>query len=153
VHGLVLVAVGLPWYRLYPGRRAAAVLAFTQGNVGVGAALRVWPGWGFGGRQAYAVMRDWGFTARRGRFPRLGGDDAEAAVATIRTPVLAISVDHDQYTPSPTTDHLVAKMTAAPVERVHLTTAEAGARLDHFAWVRASAPIARRVAALAAAPT
>jgi predicted alpha/beta hydrolase len=152
VDGLVLVAVGLPWYRLYPGRRAAAVLAFTQGIVGTAAALRVWPGWGFGGRQAYGVMRDWGFTARHGRFPRFGGRDVESALTTIRTPVLAVSVDHDQYTPAPTTDHLVAKLRAAPVERVHLTTAEAGAPLDHFAWVRASAPIARRVAAFAAAP-
>jgi predicted alpha/beta hydrolase len=155
VHGLVLVAVGLPWYRLYPGRRAATVLAFTQGIVGVAAALRYWPGWGFGGRQAYGVMRDWGYTARHGRFPRLGarsGPDVEAALATIRTPVLAVSVDHDQFTPAPTTDHLVAKLRAAPVERIHLTTAEASAPLDHFAWVRASAPIARRVAAFAAAP-
>jgi predicted alpha/beta hydrolase len=101
-------------------------------------------------------MRDWGYTARHGRFPRLDGfdgPDVNAAVATIRTPVLAISVDHDQFTPAPTTDHLVAKLRAAPVERVHLTAAEAGAPLDHFAWVRASAPIARRVAAFAAAPT
>jgi predicted alpha/beta hydrolase len=150
VLGLVLVAVGLPWYRLYPGGRSATVLAFTQGIVGAAAALRVWPGWGFGGRQSYGVMRDWGFTARHGRFPRIGGADAESALGTIRTPVLAISVDHDQYTPAPTTDHLVAKMSAAPVERVHVTSAEAGAPLDHFAWVRASAPIARRVAAFAA---
>jgi predicted alpha/beta hydrolase len=152
VAGLVLVAVGLPWYRLYPGARAATVLAFTQGIVGTAAALRMWPGWGFGGRQAYGVMRDWGYTARHGRFPRMAGADAEAAVATMRTPVLAVSVDHDQFTPAPTTDHLCAKMTAAPVRRVHLTTAEAGARLDHFAWVRASAPIARRVADFAASP-
>jgi predicted alpha/beta hydrolase len=150
VHGLVLVAVGLPYYRLYPGRRSATVLAFTQGIVGVAGALRVWPGWGFGGRQAYGVMRDWGHTARHGRFPRLDGVDAEAAIATMRTPVLAISVDHDQFTPAPTTDHLCDKMRAAPVERVHLTDADAGAPLDHFAWVRAATPVARLAAGFAA---
>jgi predicted alpha/beta hydrolase len=152
VHGLVLVAVGLPWYRLYPGRRSATVLAFTQGIVGVAATVRVWPGWGFGGRQAYGVMRDWGYTARHGRFPRLDGSDAEAAIATMRTPVLAISVDHDQFTPASTTDHLCAKMRAAPVERVHLTAADAGGPLDHFAWVRAATPVARLAAEFAAAP-
>jgi hypothetical protein len=31
-----------------------------------------------------------------------------------------------------------------------VTTAEAGAPLDHFAWVRASAPIVERIAAFAA---
>lgn len=145
VDGLVLVAVGLPWYRLYPGPRAATVAAFTQGIVGVAAALRVWPGWGFGGRQAYGVIRDWGYTARHGRFPRLDGVDAEAALATVRTPVLAISVDHDQYTPAPTTDHLCAKLLSAPVRRVHLSAVR-----DHFAWVRASGPVVAEVARFAA---
>ena len=151
VHGLALIAVGLPWYRLYPGRRSATVLAYTQSIVAMSTAMRVWPGWTFGGRQARGVIRDWGYTARRGRFPKVRGVDAEAAVAAMRTPVLAISVEHDQYTPAATVDHLCAKLTAAPVERVHLTAAEAGAPVDHFTWVRASAPIAARVARFAAA--
>jgi hypothetical protein len=50
-------------------------------------------------------------------------------------------------------DHLCAKLTAAPVQRVYLTSAEAGAPLDHFRWVRAGAAIAARVAAFAAGPS
>jgi predicted alpha/beta hydrolase len=135
VSGLVLVAVGLPWYRLYPGTRSAGVLAMTQGIAVTSAALRVWPGWGFGGRQARGVIRDWAYTARHGRFP----DDS---LAGVRTPVLAISVDGDRYTPAATTDHLCAMLSGAPVERVH----ESGETLDHFAWVRASGSIPSRVA-------
>jgi predicted alpha/beta hydrolase len=150
VDGLVLVAVGIPWWRRYPGRRGWGVLPYTQA---IGAATRllgVWPGWGFGGRQARGVIRDWAYTARTGRFPLLDGVDAEAAVARIRTPVLAVSVDDDQYTPHETMDHLCGKLATAPVTRHRYTVAEAGAPLDHFTWVRAASPVADRVAAFAA---
>ena len=152
VDGLALVAVGLPWYRSYPGARRLGVLGFTQGIVAVTATLRVWPGWGFGGRQSAGVIRDWGFTARHGRFPVIQGVDVEAALRRVRTPVLGISVDDDRFTPAPTLDHLCAKLTAAPVERVHVSTAEAGTPLDHFAWVRAAEPVASRVAAFLGKP-
>ncbi|AVT39451.1 alpha/beta fold hydrolase [Plantactinospora sp. BB1] len=145
VDGLALVAVGLPYWRAYPDRRLA-MLAGTQLIHGCAAALGSWPGWGFGGRQARGVIRDWAYTARTGRFPRLDGVDVEAAVREVRTPVLAVSVDHDQYTPHGTVDYLCDKLVAAPVRRTRYTLAESGTRLDHFTWVRASAPVAARVA-------
>lgn len=152
VDGLVLVAVGLPYWRCYPSAaRRTAVLGYTQAIAATSAVLGVWPGWTFGGRQARGVIRDWAYTARRGRFPRLSGVDIEAALAAVRTPVLAVSVDHDRYTPPATTDHLVAKLTAAPVERRHYTATEAGGRLDHFAWVRRGARLAAVVRAFAGA--
>lgn len=150
VDGLALLAVGVPYWRSYPGPRRYGVLPYTQGIAATAAALGVWPGWGFGGRQARGVIRDWAYTARTGRFPRLNGTDTEAAVRAVRTPVLAVSVDDDQYTPHATLDHLCAKLAAAPVTRERYTVAEAGAPLDHFTWVRASAPLAARVAAFAA---
>jgi predicted alpha/beta hydrolase len=149
VDGLALVAVGLPWYRSYPGRHGIGVLAFTQAIAAVSAVLGVWPGWGFGGRQARGVIRDWGYTARHGTFPAIDGTDMEAALARMVTPVLAISVDDDQYTPPATLDQLCAKMSAAPVQRAHLTAIEAGARIDHVKWVRASSTVAARVSAFA----
>ncbi|AVT33772.1 alpha/beta hydrolase [Plantactinospora sp. BC1] len=145
VDGLALVAVGLPYWRAYPDRRLA-MLAGTQLIHGCAAVLGSWPGWGFGGRQARGVIRDWAYTARTGRFPRLDGVDVEAAVREVRTPVLAVSVDHDQYTPHGTVDYLCDKLVAAPVRRTRYTLAESGTRLDHFTWVRASAPVAARVA-------
>lgn len=153
VDGLVLVAVGLPYWRHYPGRRRFGVLPYTQGIVATSALLGVWPGWGFGGRQARGVIRDWGQTARTGRFPRINGVDADTAVGRIRTPVLAISVDNDQFTPHETLDRLCEKLGAAPVQRERYTAAQAGGRLDHFVWVRASAPMAARIADFAAPPT
>lgn len=150
VHGLALVAVGLPWYRAYPRPRSVGVLGYTQWINAVSAAAGVWPGWGFGGRQARGVIRDWAYTARHGRFPLLRGMDPEAALRRVRTPILAISVEHDQFTPPATLDALCAKMPDAPLERVHLSVEETGPGIDHFTWVKSPLPIATRVAAMAA---
>ncbi|MFG1888001.1 alpha/beta fold hydrolase [Micromonospora sp. NPDC049051] len=150
VDGLALVAVGVPWWRSFPGLRGYGVLPYTQTIAATARLLGVWPGWGFGGRQARGVIRDWAYTARTGRFPDLDGVDAEAAVRALRTPVLAVSVDDDQYTPHPTVDHLCAKLSAAPVVRERYTPAQSGTRMDHFTWVRASGPLAARVADFAA---
>jgi predicted alpha/beta hydrolase len=143
VDGLALVATGLPYFRAYPRGMRARVLRLTQGVGALTALLRVWPGWGFGGRQARGVILDWGYTARHGRYPRLRGWDAEAALRSVRTPVLAITVEGDTYTPADTTDHLVAKLAAAPVTR------EVWPGGDHFRWVRESGGIAGRIAAFA----
>lgn len=150
VDGLALVAVGLPCWRSYTGARRYGVLPYTQGINAASALLGFWPGWGFGGRQARGVIRDWAYTARTGRFPLIEGVDAEAAVGALRTPVLAVSVDDDQYTPHETVDHLCGKLTATTVVRQRYTAAQAGASLDHFTWVRAAEPLAAQVAAFAA---
>ncbi|MBX7268100.1 alpha/beta fold hydrolase [Micromonospora sp. Llam7] len=149
VDGLALVAVGIPYWRDFAAPRRYGVLPYTQGIAATARLLGVWPGWGFGGRQARGVIRDWAHTARTGRFPHLDGVDAEAAVGRIRTPVLAVSVDDDQYTPHPTLDRLCAKLTAARIERERLASPR-GATLDHFTWVRAADPLAARVAGFAA---
>ena len=147
VDGLALVAVGLPYWRHYPGRRRVGLLAMTQSIALTSAVLRVWPGWGFGGRQAAGVMRDWAHTARVGRYPRVAGVDTEGALGRLRTPVLSVDIEGDRLTPASTVDHLVGKMTAAPVTRACYTTAEAGAPLDHFAWAKNGAPLAARIGA------
>jgi predicted alpha/beta hydrolase len=146
VDGLVLVAVGLPYWRAYR-RGGAAVLAYTQGINAVSTVLRVWPGWTFGGRQARGVIGDWAASARTGRY-RL---DVEAALPTVKTPVLAISFDGDRFTPHGTLDHLLAKVPAAPVTRERLRLPVVDGRPVHFAWVRESGPVAARIASFVAA--
>src|SRR5262249_12479992 len=82
----------------------------------------VWPGWGFGGRQAAGVIRDWAATSRSGRYPRLGGVDVDAALAGVDTPVLAIDVEGDDLTPAGTMDYFAGKLGAAT--RAHYSTAD-----------------------------
>lgn len=146
VDGLALLAVGLPYWRCYPGRRGPGTLAFTQTLAVTSTVLGVWPGWGFGGRQSRAVIRGWAHTARTGRYPVLAGVDMEAALRGVRLPVLAVDMETDQYTPAPTVEHLTAKLPAATVTRQHYSAAEAGAPIDHFTWARNGTPLAGRVA-------
>ena len=150
VDGVVLVATGLPCVRVYPPRQILRVLWLTQSVSLAAELLGVWPGWGFGGRQARGVIRDWGYTSRHGRFPTLAGWDAEAALRSVATPVLAISVEGDDYTPPATTRQLISKIPAAPVTMETYTAAAAGGPVDHFRWVRSSAALATRIAAFAA---
>ncbi|HEY3007003.1 MAG TPA: alpha/beta fold hydrolase [Micromonosporaceae bacterium] len=151
VAGVGLVAVGLPYWRQYRWSRRG-VLPYSQAIAGVATVMGYWPGWTFGGRQARGVIRDWAHTARTGSYPSLAGADAETALRRVTTPVLAISVEGDQYTPASTVDHLTAKLAAARVVREHYTAAQAGAPLGHFAWVRAGGPLADRIAAFARRP-
>jgi predicted alpha/beta hydrolase len=142
VDGLILIAVGLPYWRLY-GRQKLGVYGFTQGINAVSKLLGVWPGWRFGGRQARGVIKDWAYTGRHGRFPASVG--AEEKLSAINLPVLAISVEGDQYTPRGTMDFLVSKLESAKVRREHLTRAAAGTGIDHFKWVRAGGPLAEMI--------
>lgn len=144
VDGLVLVATGTPYWRLFPGPRRVGVWAMARALPATAAVCGVWPGWGFGGRQARGVIRDWAYSARTGRLPRLAGRDLEASLGLVSTPVLAVSFERDQYTPAPVLDVVVARLTA-PVHREHY---DGG--VDHFQWARSDAtPVADRVAAFA----
>lgn len=144
VDGAVLVASGLPYWRLF-GWQGPFVWAFAEFLNGVSAVAGVWPGWAFGGRQARGVIRDWASTARHGRFAaRL---DAVAGLDKVTAPILAISVDSDQYTPSVTTGRLLSRVPNAAVTRRHVSHAEAGIRLDHFTWVKAPQAVVDHVTA------
>lgn len=145
VSGVVLIAAGIPYWRAYPGRHRYRVFAMIQGIGAASAVLGVWPGWGFGGRQAGRVMTDWARTSRAGDYRGLPG--ADEALAKLDVPVLAISFEGDSLVPAPVVDHYVAPLRAAPVERVHLSAADLGGPTDHFKWTRVSAPVVARVAA------
>ncbi|MBB5113239.1 putative alpha/beta hydrolase [Micromonospora echinospora] len=145
ISGMVVVAAGLAYWRSYPPVRGLLTLAQTQVVAGAASLLGVWPGWGFGGRQTRGVIHDWAYTARHGRYPRLTGSDPESALASLRVPVLAVSVAGDNYVPESSLDHLCRKLVSAPVERLHLSAAT-GATVNHFAWARTENSLAGRVA-------
>ena len=140
VAGIALVAAAVPYWRAYR-RQGPAILAYTQWIAAVTGLLRIWPGWSFGGRQARGVMFDWARSARTGRFPRVRGVDADAALAGLAIPVLAISIDRDIYTPHAAVDHTVGKLRAAAVRRERIARIKAEGRPAHFAWVHAPKPV------------
>lgn len=140
VDGLVLVASGLPYWRHYRGIRRWGLRPWAGGLRLVTAAVGMWPGWGFGGRQSRGVIRDWARTVRTNDFPPLPGVDLPAALAAVTTPTLGISLADDDYTPAATVDDLVGRLPAAPVRREHLPTG------GHFHWARTARPVADLVA-------
>ncbi|WP_225854496.1 alpha/beta fold hydrolase [Micromonospora sp. ALFpr18c] len=97
VHGLVLVAVGIPYWRAYPGLRGVGVLPYTQGIAATAALLGVWPGWGL--RRPAGARGHPGLGAHRPDRPipparrhghrsgGAGGTDADAGGQRRRRPV------------------------------------------------------------------
>lgn len=144
VRSAAIIASGLPYHALY-GRRRFALYGIASGMTMASAALGHWPGYGFAGRQPRRLIRDWAHTVRTGRFPDLDGRDSEAALAELKLPVLAITVQGDPLTPPVTSRHLTDKLTAAELDALHYEHQEAGARLDHFTWVRHSGPLPQRI--------
>lgn len=146
VHGVVLVAAGSVWFRSFRGVPAFRTLIGTQVVSVLSRLLGFWPGdrLGFGGRQPRGVMRDWARQARSGQYVLSGATtDYEAALRTLRSPVLAVSVEGDHLAPQSAVDHLSGKAVQAVRTRRHYTRADSGAdKLGHFAWVRSGHQLA-----------
>lgn len=134
VHGLCLVACGLPYHALY-GWRSPFLYGMATSMTLFASVRGHWPGYGFAGRQARGIIRDWAHTVHHGRFvdPAL-----DAGLAGVKIPLLAVTVDGDQYTPPATITRLTDKFTAAEATRFHYSHSAAGSRLDHFRWARHS---------------
>jgi 1-acyl-sn-glycerol-3-phosphate acyltransferase len=137
---VVLAASGSAGYRVFPGWRRWAALAGSQAIRLTGRVLGYWPGdrLGFGGPQPAAVMRDWSYTVRTGRYRAATGSfDYETALRDYRGEVLAIGVEHDVLAPRTATQALLAKAPAARVTRRNYTASGGTARPGaHFTWVK-----------------
>ena len=153
VDGITLVASCLPYWRNYPTWTGWVVLPVTLTIHALTRVLGFWPGWAFGGRQSRGVVRDWAHSVRTGRFPALAGVDPMPALARLDVPVVYVSVDNDRLAPHELVDTSGELLSTASVRRERYTAAEAGGTVDHFRWTRASAPLARRIAAFTAEVT
>jgi predicted alpha/beta hydrolase len=137
--GIALVASSTPHWRTW----APWILPLSQVFAAVGAVLGHFPGQHvrFAGRESRGLIRDWARLARTGRFPA-----GEEGLASVRHPVLAISVERDWLGPARSVDALVEKVPAADVERDHLDVDG----IDHFKWARRPEVVVPRIVAWAA---
>jgi predicted alpha/beta hydrolase len=146
VRGVALIASGAVNYRVYPGRlrRYYYNLLGPQSIAVLSTLLGYWPGerFGFGGRQATGLMRDWARQSRTARWRLSGSDfDYDAALARMSTPMLTVTVDNDSLAPKQAMDDLAGSTNAPRTER-HYSEANAAARLDHFKWARNAGELA-----------
>lgn len=149
--GLLVVASGVPHWRLFPSLRHRAVVG------GFGAALPAlthavghYPGHrlGFAGREAGQLMRDWAGTVRRGHYGDLRGlpDDLPRRIAAVEAPMLGLRYARDWLVPEASLDALLRATASRDVEYATLDDAATGTRADHFAWMRTPEATASRVA-------
>lgn len=145
----VLVASGPPYFRAWTGVARLRLLALTQMSSVVAGVLGHYPGeaLGFGGREARTLIAQWARAARTGRYV-FDGLDGDAAIARVRTPLLAIRVEGDDLAPERAIEHTLAKATAARIGRGLHPLAEQDPKVranPHNRWPRSPAPIAREV--------
>ena len=144
--GLVLVASGAPYWRMF--RHRLGVLAAYVLAPLLGAVCGHVPGRqiGFGGREARGVIGDWARSGRSGRYRVRGLDfDFERALAATNEPVFAHRLADDWLGPAASLDWLLGKMPRAPREVVVHGSAELGTAADHFGWMKQPEAIARRI--------
>ncbi|MDJ0720896.1 MAG: alpha/beta fold hydrolase [Desulfobacterales bacterium] len=150
VEGLVLVASCSVFYQGWPFPANLGIWLGTLSARVLSALLGYFPGRriGFGGTAARTVIRDWARNARTGRYDLTHSPhDFEARLKQLRRPVLAVSIAGDGFAPPRALDNLCRKFPGAPLVRWHVRPGElAPDGMDHFGWVRHSAPIAERVA-------
>jgi predicted alpha/beta hydrolase len=131
---LVTVAAQSGWWGHWPARNRLAYAALWHLVMpGVARAVGYVPGWmGIGEDLPGGVARQWAAWCRRREY--LGDWSGHAA---FRAPILSLSFSDDAYAPPAAVDALHRRYASAPVERRHVTPAEAGARrIGHFGFFR-----------------
>jgi len=94
---------------------------------------------GFGGREARTVMRDWCRNARNGKYIVTHSDfDYDSALQQLKKPLLAISVEGDNFAPYKAVQNLYGKLHPdSPITHLVITKKESGIdKLNHFSWAR-----------------
>ncbi len=138
--GLVLVASCSVHHRRWPFPASAAVLLFQQVAHLSARLLGHFPGrrFGFGGREARRLMRDWSHQGRTGRYEPAGSrHEYEALLGRLDLPVLSLVFTDDPYCPRGAAEGLLEKMPAARTRFLHLSPRELGvSEIGHFAWVK-----------------
>lgn len=145
IAGVVLIASGCPYFRMWPGLAGLRILLSTQLGALVAAVLGHFPGKtvGFADREARTEIRDWARCSRTGRY-RFADLDGDAAIARVVQPVLAIPLVGDQLTPRAAMAHTVDKAPHAQVEWWEWR--DPAGPLDHNRWPRTPDVPAQRIA-------
>jgi predicted alpha/beta hydrolase len=153
VSRVALVAAGSPFHRAYPRPLGdLGVLSFSWVARAASEAFGYFPGkrFGFGGREARTIMREWSRLVRHGSFKLdawSGSEAPESALRRARARILAVEVKGDSFTPKASIDALVAKVPAMNVERATVPGRGRNGRATHHAWARKPADVAAHVVA------
>ena len=135
LRGVALVAAGTPWWRCWPGFAGLRIRVMTSAFGLIARTVGYFPGpsLGFGGREAKTFMTEWSTVGRTGRFAS-GDWSGEPHFARPGPPILAISVEGDDFAPAEAVDSLVGKVAHREVTRIHWSNPPKG--MNHTRWAR-----------------
>jgi predicted alpha/beta hydrolase len=154
VEGVVLVATGLPHWKLYRGRMRWGVRAFAAALPALTAAVGHFPGRAlrFAGREARGVMLDWRHSAVEGKYVARGlATDLDLALANLALPACAIALEQDALAPVESLRGLLAKMPKLDATLQSLGAQTLGTTPDHFGWMKRPDAIVATIASWAEA--
>lgn len=147
--GLILVAANAVYYKGWTGKQRYANLMGYYVFSLMSRILGYFPGHkvGFGGKAAKTQMIDWSHVGKKGWYQLVGDNlDYDAALNTLKMPVLAVYIEGDWMSPKAAMTHLYQKFnTAAPITNFTLTSAATGIKLNHFNWVKNSKNIVQAI--------
>lgn len=148
ITGMVFVACAIPYYQNWSGRRRTWIRLATVVVPIWGFVLGCVPGdrFGFGGKEARTLMRDWAHNARTARYELTGSDvDYESALAELPVDLVTVNIDGDDMAPPNAVDFIFQKLPSAHGVRVEAKLAESrpGA---HVRWARDADDVVRAVA-------
>ncbi|RFF28171.1 MULTISPECIES: alpha/beta fold hydrolase [unclassified Wenzhouxiangella] len=137
--GLVIVAGGSPYWRVFPWPMKAVMMATMFAFPFLGSLFGYYPGKriGFAGNEARDVMADWARSARSGQYRPAGMDmDLEAALQALELPVLALDMADDWFVPPGSLEWLVGKLTGCDVSKRVIEAKGDAQKADHYAWMK-----------------
>lgn len=140
VHGLVLIASSVPYFRTYPSLQAVQIYfgsyLFQLTALGMG----YLPGklFGFGHREAKTLIDEWSTLARTNRF-KIKGDafEYDRALCRVDCPILSICFKGDKMAPLQAVRSTMAKFKSGNLELLYLDS-DAFKFVNHFNWVKKS---------------
>ena len=146
--GLVLIAGGAPYVRVFPWPLRLALNFIFRTIPPMAHAVGYYPGkrLGFAGTEARWVMRDWARTGLTGSYdlPSLAPGQ-EARLAELAVPVLAVRMSEDWFVPPESLESLLFRLRHGRIDRMVIDPGQQGAPTDHFRWLKSPGATASAV--------
>ena len=146
IDGIFSIASCLVHYRGWDGWKAQRVRLAGHLFYPLSKLLGFFPGHiiGFGGKEARTIMYDWCYNLLYGSYRPAGSlFDYEAALRRAQLPILALSLEGDDFAPQRAVQNLCDKFASnTAVSHRHLSASQTGlADNPHFSWAKQPAPL------------
>lgn len=149
IDGLIGVGTGTPYYKGWSFPQNLSLLLGSQFINWVSLCLGYFPGrrFGFAGREARQLMRDWSHSIKTGHYKAKGSSvEFDRKAAMIEKKVLLITIEKDQFAPLQSTKNLGNKLKQSEVVYHHLTTKDfINDSIGHFKWMKEPNPIVQKI--------